>query len=307
MIRNFIFHKIVPQYNGGRLEMGVDHFEKCIRFISSRYEVILLEDIEHAKKNDYRRPFATLTFDDGYRDNYEYALPILNEYNCKGSFYVVTDCVEKNLPIWIHLVEYCFLNTDIKSLNLHYTFLPSPLHINNTPVKGVYRSTYFSRLRRWLNRAPVDQKDQVVNYLLGKINDIEIPKLMMTWHDLARLRGYGHYIGAHSHTHDGLTLIDSEERLKKEFELPKQLIQEHLGCLPKSFSYPFGFCNERVKNMARQTGYHLGIAAERHQLYDKNKHDNFEVPRIALCNEPWWKTRLRITNKIEDIKRLLHY
>jgi peptidoglycan/xylan/chitin deacetylase (PgdA/CDA1 family) len=310
MIRNFIFHKVVPQHKGGMLEMGLAHFEKCIRFIASKYTVVLLEDIEQHTKAGFRekaKPFATLTFDDGYRDNFNYALPVLDKYNCKGSFYIVTDCVEKNLPIWIHLVEYCFLETNNSFLSLQQPFLPKLLRISNTPAKGARREHYFSRLRTWLKHAPVDKKDEIVNYLLAAINDVEIPKQMMSWDDLAVLKSNGHYIGAHSHTHNALPFIADNDRLRQEFELPRQLIQKHLGHIPESFSYPFGFCNKRIKDMAEATGYTLGIAAERHQLYIEKKHNSFEIPRIALCNEPWWKTKLRITNKIENIKSLLPY
>jgi hypothetical protein len=39
--------------------------------------------------------------------------------------------------------------------------------------------------------------------------------------------------------------------------------------------------------------------------YDPNKYDLFEIPRIQLGNEPWWKTKLRINSTFESIKSIL--
>jgi hypothetical protein len=41
--------------------------------------------------------------------------------------------------------------------------------------------------------------------------------------------------------------------------------------------------------------------------YNPNTDSVFEIPRINLSNEPWWKTKLRLTNRIEDIKKMMKY
>ena len=41
-------------------------------------------------------------FDDGYKDNIEYAAPILRQFKCPASFYVVTDCIDRNVPTWTY-------------------------------------------------------------------------------------------------------------------------------------------------------------------------------------------------------------
>ena len=128
---------------------------------------------------------------------------------------------------------------------------------------------------------------------------------MMNWNDLAALRSEGHYIGSHTHTHNALTGIENDVELKKELVMPREIIQQKLGYLPVSIAYPFGFNNARVRQMTAESGYQMGIASERHQLYYQHKHDLFEIPRIALSNEPWYKTRMRITNRIEEIKNIL--
>ena len=308
MVRNFIFHRILPNVGDSKLAIDLNHFEKCIKHISEKYNVILVEDFENNSFTpDKQKPVATLSFDDGYKDNLEYAVPVLEKYNCKGSFYVVSKCVEEQKPIWIHELEYYFKHTHVTKIDLQFPFLPDDMKLTALPQQQTRRMGYFQKLKSWLIKTTPQQREMVYKFLCDHLNDVEIEPLVMSWADLAQLRAAGHYIGAHSHTHTSLTGIVSNEELKKEFELPRKLFKEKLGFLPVSFAYPFGFCDNRVKLMAKDSGYQMALAAQWHQLYDVNNHDSFEIPRIALSNEPWWKTKMRISNKIEIIKSVIKY
>ena len=306
MIRNFIFHRVTPFVQDNSLQMDVLLFEKCIQFISSRYRVMPLEDIWQAgppKKGG--KPLASLTFDDGYADNIEYAVPILDRYNCKASFYVVTKCVEENIPVWNFLLECLFLHTRVPAIHFDAGTVPENLRLSALPSTPAQRMAYFKKLKACMKKMPVAKKDIVLASLCQQMNDVEVPMVMMNWKDLSSLNIAGHYIGSHTHTHDALTLIEDEAALKEELSLPRQLIRDNLGYLPISLAYPFGFYNDRVKKMSADAGYQVGIASDKHQLYSRNRHNNFEIPRIALCNESWFKTRLRITNRIEQIKSMV--
>jgi peptidoglycan/xylan/chitin deacetylase (PgdA/CDA1 family) len=305
MIRNFIFHRLAPVVKHSSLQMDVELFEKCIQFISSRYRVVRIEDLLHSTTlKEGGKPYASLTFDDGYIDNIEYAAPVLEKYNCKASFYVVTKCVEENIPVWGQLLEYLFLHTHVTAIDFDDD-VPPNLRLTRLPAELNERLLYFRRLKAWLKKIPVTKKDIVLNLLCEQLNDVEVPQMMMNWNDLASLRNVGHYIGSHTHSHNALTLIEDETELAKELLLPRELISTNLGYKPVSIAYPFGFYNERIKKLSALVGYQMGIASDKHELYYKHRHNDFEIPRIALCNESWFKTRLRITNRIEQIKNIV--
>ena len=306
MIRNFIFHRVTPFVQDNSLQMDVLLFEKCIQFIISRYQVMSLEDIWHAGTlKEGKKPFASLTFDDGYADNIEYAAPILEKYNCKASFYVVTKCVEENIPVWGFQLEYLFLHTRAAAIHLDADLVPENLRLSSLPADDIQRVAYFKKVKTWMKKMPVTKKEIVFTSLCDQMNDVEVPLMMMNWKDLSSLNIAGHYIGSHTHTHNALTQIEDEAALRRELILPRQLIQKNLGYPPLSIAYPFGFYDERIKELSAEAGYQMGIASDKHQLYFKHRHDNFEIPRIALCNESWFKTKLRITNRIEQIKNIV--
>ena len=66
-------------------------FEKQIEFLKSRFQIVLLKELREAiSSTDSNTGIACITFDDGYKDNYEKALPILERYKVKASFFIAT-------------------------------------------------------------------------------------------------------------------------------------------------------------------------------------------------------------------------
>ena len=117
-IKIFLFHRVSPQRDILWDPIAPEKFDQIIRFISKNYEVVQLEKaiLEPPRKTD--KPFAAFVFDDGYRDFILYALPILKKYNCPTSMYVVTDCIEQQLPPWTYILDYHFIHSKILKLQL---------------------------------------------------------------------------------------------------------------------------------------------------------------------------------------------
>lgn len=90
-----MYHSINPHH---RWLIHPDKFEQQIKFLTSNYRVIPLKDFFNYKENS-----ITITFDDGYEDNFYYALPILKKYNCPATFLIFTGFIteetkEINIP-----------------------------------------------------------------------------------------------------------------------------------------------------------------------------------------------------------------
>lgn len=65
-----------------------------------------------------------------------------------------------------------------------------------------------------------------------------------------------------------------------------------------------GSFNETTKLLAKGAGYKFGLAVKQN-IHNPAKEDLFEVSRIELYNEPWWKTKMRISNVLEIIKSII--
>lgn len=305
IIRNFLFHRVNPQRNALWDPMDVALFDKCIRYITENYEVVQMEELAFSKDLSAKRNFATIMFDDGYKDNITYAADILMKYKCNASFYVVTDCIDKNIPTWTHLLEHAFQSTKIADIDLSFEFFPDDLKVRSLS-SNQQRIDYVNRLKPYLKKISHEKRMQVLDKIKLTYVDIETPKLMMNWQDLVELKNAGHYIGSHTITHCMLGTMDAESEIKYELQESAKTIENKLGHFPVTISYPVGSFNEITKKISKETGYMIGLAVKQN-IFNPATDDFFEIPRIELYNEPWWKTKLRITNKLESIKTFIRY
>ncbi|MHB8984666.1 MAG: polysaccharide deacetylase family protein [Eubacteriales bacterium] len=95
-----MYHKINPDPETGNLGLRVppEVFDRQMQYLYSQgYHTVSLGDVREYMTGERILPpkSVVITFDDGYRDNYTFALPILEKYNFKATFFVVTGTVGK--------------------------------------------------------------------------------------------------------------------------------------------------------------------------------------------------------------------
>lgn len=302
MIKNFLFHRVNPERDRLWDPMDVELFDKCIAHISKKYKVVKIEDLPSLSE---RKNIATICFDDGFKDNITYALPILEKYKVKASFYVVTNCIDKNIPTWTFNLEYLFSNSAKETGEIKFSFLPDELNSGNLLSRDE-KINYVKKLKPALKLVTHSQRQQVLSYFFDKLNDVIVPQIMMNWDDLKKLMELGHTIGSHTLSHPMLASMENENEIEFELEESRKTIYNKLGIWPQTISYPVGSYNEKVKLLSKKAGYKIGLAVKQREYYTA-KDDVFEIPRIELYNEPWWKTRLRINGSLERIKRIILY
>ena len=86
-----MYHSVNPSH---QWSIKPKEFEKQIKFLTSNYQASSLKDFLNFNKNSF-----AITFDDGYEDNFYYALPVLKKYNCPATFFISTGFITKELDI----------------------------------------------------------------------------------------------------------------------------------------------------------------------------------------------------------------
>ena len=305
MISNFLFHRVNPERDKLWDPMDPVLFEKCIKYISQNYEVVLLEELIISNNIHPQKKYATIMFDDGYKDNIEFAAPILEKFKCKASFYVVTDCIDNNIPTWTHILEHLFQFTKKTEILIDFVCLPAELKITHlkTPEAKI---EYIKKLKPVIKNLSHTDRASILDRIVKTYSDVALPKLMMNWTDIQKLRRNGHYIGSHTSSHCMLGTMDNKQEIKDELLNSGKKIEEKLGYFPISVSYPVGSFNDQTIQIAKATGYKIGLAVKQN-IYNQEKDGLFEISRIELYNESWWKTKMRISNRLESIKKLIRY
>ncbi len=87
-----MYHGVLDEaYGAVELFVRVSEFESQMKYLhDNNFTPIFLSEIENASK--YDKPIL-ITFDDGYKDVYTNAFPILKKYNLKSNLYIITDWV----------------------------------------------------------------------------------------------------------------------------------------------------------------------------------------------------------------------
>ena len=302
---NFLFHRVHPERDLLWDPMNPELFEKCIKKIKSKYEVVLFEEYMNAGDFSNSKSVATIMFDDGYLDNFEYALPILEKHNVKASFYVVTNCIVNNQPTWTHALEYIFQHSLKSRIAFPFDFIPSQWK-DNVFSGFDEKIAFIKKFKPFLKTISHQNREKVLKHLKQYWNDVELPKLMLNWEQVRAISQKGPYIGSHTVNHLMLGTIEEETLIFEELKNSGSTIEKELGFFPCTISYPVGSYNQMVIEQSKKAGYMFGLAVgqDEQESLDTNF---FEIKRIELYNEPWWKTKLRISNSLEKIKKIIRY
>ena len=104
-----MYHRIIDSENNfWKLNVSPKTFEQHIRYISENYKVLRLEE-EWRDTVKVDQKYVVITFDDGYVDNYRFALPILEKYHVPATIFVSTDLIDTNEMYWWDELEKIFI------------------------------------------------------------------------------------------------------------------------------------------------------------------------------------------------------
>lgn len=301
-LRNFLFHRVSSDKDELWPPMQPSLFEKVIASLMRRYDVVNLEDylLHPSSFQKNKKPIATIVFDDGYKDNIELAAPILQMHRCPASFYVVTDCINRNIPTWTYIVDYCLQYTRKDFIELDAEYVPAALKkisLHNRQAPEV------RQLKPWMKSQSNARRKAVMDAIVDQCGDVILPRVMMDWKDVKQLQDAGFVIGSHSHTHPMLARLENENEIEEELSISANEMEKHLGIRPTTISYPIGSYDDRVVAWAKKTGYAFGLAVEQ-RFYNTGIHDVYAIPRVELYQEPWWKVNMRINGAYGRLRQL---
>lgn len=267
------YHRVVDDFEAtARTEMpsmlvSRAMFEQHIDWIGRRFRFVGLDEIGEriASGIPFTKPVAAVTFDDGYRDVYEQAFPVLKRKGIPGAIFVVTDLVGQ--PFWqIHDRLYCFMAKAFASWDdprRELLGLLSDLGLPADSLVGSRAATSnpmvtVSTLLPGLSRVEVSRMLTGLETTVG--NGFGPPPQTLTWPMLADMRKAGFVIGSHTETHVSLP-TESADTIARELAGSKQKLERELGEPVLHFAYPGGQFTPPVVEALDRAGYRFGYTA----------------------------------------------
>jgi peptidoglycan/xylan/chitin deacetylase (PgdA/CDA1 family) len=302
-IKIFLFHRISPHTDPIWPPISPAHFDRILTYLKANFEIVPLEETLLGNyKPRHTKKLCAITFDDGYKDFVEYALPIIKKHHAFASMYVITDCVNSNLPPWTYLFNHLLLNTKLSSLEINSAEIPA--HLKKNEWKNTQeRIACIKQFSPILKRISDEEKENIMSQVQAQIKDVAtLTGLMLSWDDIRYIKSEGVEIGSHSGNHPALSKDFHLDSVRHELKRSGEEIEKEIGKFPVAISYPFGIYNQKVKKIANETGYKIGLT-----VYPKEyavSEDKYEIPRIELYSEPFYKTRIRINGQLQALKNL---
>jgi peptidoglycan/xylan/chitin deacetylase (PgdA/CDA1 family) len=277
-----VFHKVSPESHPFFEPIHPIVFEQYAQFLHRCYRVMDLEElVECSRDGDIPDRAVAITFDDGYRDNYEYAFPILIKYRLPATVFVTTGHIGTGKTLWHDRIFDAFCQTSATRLKLTSTNLPE-LRIDSTSSRQ--KAIWSIRLHARPLHGETMQKfiEEVEHALIPEIRPRQEDR-MLTWDQIREMHRSGIKFGSHTVTHPILSGLPHAELAKELFE-SKRVLEEKLDAPVNSFAYPNGQAsdyNETVKSVLRDCGYSFAVTTR--PGLNRAHEDLFELKRGA----PW--------------------
>jgi peptidoglycan/xylan/chitin deacetylase (PgdA/CDA1 family) len=273
-----MYHRVAPKENDWSLPPHSPHnFEKHIEYLCRNYEILPLDELVHCLHNGHPLPekAAVITFDDGYKDNYQYAYPILRNHKVPATIFLATSHIGQSDLFWTDKVRYVIWNMPTATLELD--------ELGSYSLTSVAeRREAASRVPESMKRLPEDRKNFLINRLLTicgtDIADDIGRNLILSWDEVREMHNDGIGFGAHTVTHPILTGL-ALAQAKEEIIQSKKDVQDNLGQQAMPFAYPDGDFNHELAKLVHECGFSCAVTTTPKLITSKD--NPYELGRIG--------------------------
>ncbi|HYR51629.1 MAG TPA: glycosyltransferase [Candidatus Dormibacteraeota bacterium] len=274
--RNFLtilaYHRVLPLqeslgYPFQSMVMPRDLFEHQISHLRKHYSILTLgEGVGRLRARDLPPRAVAVTFDDGYRDNFEVAFPVLKRYGVSATFFVVTRALDGRIRLlWDEVLTRV---RDLQKNGFHDALLgdslPAWTHDRVRMLKeGAPADRIGERIVRDLNRVPLRERELVMDALrrAAPTETGSSDPALMGWDEVRELQRAGMAIGAHTASH---SFLDELEPAAARGEIDESIrtLEDRLGTRATLFSYPRGRFKHDVKRWLQEAGIEAAVTTE---------------------------------------------
>lgn len=286
-----MMHRIVQESNQIRihnhesLEISPAQLEQTLLYYKRKgYQFVSLDDLHNILMHgNPSKPFVSFTFDDGYRDNYTLAYPILKKHNIPFTIYISNCFPNRTVKLWWYLLE------DLLRVNHKIEFYWEDKAYEFHCSTQAEKESTFDEIRGLINATlSSTSQDQILRAIFGD----ELRKLKayaelsgMSWDEIATINKDPLVtIACHTKNHLSLKQLGEEDLVKEVIE-SREEIEGHIGERVKHFAYPFGKACEaswREFELIKALGFTTGVTTRMGNIFADHRNHLECLPRINI-------------------------
>jgi peptidoglycan/xylan/chitin deacetylase (PgdA/CDA1 family) len=289
-----IFHRVLPEVDPlFPQEMHAQRFDVLCAWLSSWFNVLPLDEaVRRLKDGSLPQRALAITFDDGYADNHDVAMPILKKHGLCATFFIATGFLDGG-RMWNDTVIESVRRTKLHALPMQQLGVAGLAEMAVRSV--VEKQEAITRIIRAIKYLPVPQR-LTLTQELAALAQVNPPiNLMMTGLQVRAMRRAGMQIGAHTVSHPILaTLGDAEAR--DEIQRSKHHLEDLLDEPITLFAYPNGKPGEDYAPQSVEIVKDLGFEAAVSTAWGASsaQTDPFQIPRFTPWDLSPWRFALRM-------------
>jgi peptidoglycan/xylan/chitin deacetylase (PgdA/CDA1 family) len=285
----FMLHHVRPARDSEfapnrHLEVTPDFLRAMLAHLHSRdIDVVTIDELhERLTTRNFTRRFACFTFDDGYRDNRDHALPVMREFNAPFTLFVASDFAGGSGLLWWIALELVIA----KAGSIEVTIAGTATQLDTATVAG--KQAAFDRLHDWLRALPEFELKREIDALCTRhgVDQAAIcADLCMSWSELKQFAADPLVtIGAHSITHCNLAR-QSEGVAAYEMRESRARIEHAVQKPVAHLAYPYGdriAAGPREFALARSAGYKTAVTTRPGMIFAESGRHLTALPRVSL-------------------------
>lgn len=257
------YHRVNDEYDPYFPATPVEVFSQQMEYIAKSYEVCQLDEaVEQLGRRDLPDNALVITFDDGYRDNYMHAFPVVRSLNLPMTIFLATDVIGTGVTLWHDRVFSAFRDT--KRFRMEgFEREVEGLSLGTLPERLFAMGKVLAALRQ-LNEAERNSRISLLCEVLEVNERVVDNELMLNWGDVRIMQGYGVSFGSHTASHPILSNVSRDE-VERQLQRSCEAIRHHIGVKPVTFAYPNGTRNDFTdvtKEVLRNGGITAAVTTE---------------------------------------------
>lgn len=256
------YHRF-SESDGGKTKISARSFAEQVKYLREHYRLVPLSKLADCLRGpELPSRLAAITIDDGYRDFYDIAFPILRKYNATATVFIVTKFVDGVSWLWTDMSRYLTGMAAPRTYSIRIGERDLKLELNG----GESRAAAATKINAELKRLPDESREESLKRLAIELKT-SLPERPLeeysafNWDQAREMASAGIEIGSHTLTHPILTHI-SDEKLRDEISGSRERIQSALQMEVDTFCYPNGDYDARARGAVARAGYRVAVTTE---------------------------------------------
>lgn len=263
-------HRVAPADRSAYPPLDPGLFRELLVFLAKHFEIVVFGDLPAGRRGG--KPLLILSFDDGYKDFIDYAMPILDEIGLRANQNVIPGCIASGQPPFNVLVQ-DFIGKAPAGL-VEALDVPGfgPLSL------AIGREALGNRVSGFVKSRPVAEQHVLAEALMPQIlrwDDFAWTPMMTL--DEVRQTAAVHELGAHSYEHATMR-YETDAYAGSDAERCREYFRTNLEMEPDIYAFPNGECRPSQVEAVRRAGYEtILLVGEDFSAGDRQVHRRFGI------------------------------